>query len=335
MADAAVMRERARQVAEDVLLPAALAVDRADRVPAGHLDLLAAQGFYGVAAPVEAGGLGVADLGTAAAIIETLASGCLATAFVYLQHHGPLIATAFSDRPGITQRFLGPLSRGERRAGIALSGLRPGAAGLRVRELPDTYELDGEVTWVTGWDMIDTLHVAVRGADNVIRYLLADAVTGPTLRAEPLELVAAAASRTVHLRFDRHPVPADRLTGLVDYDEWLAGDAGGSVLNGFLALGVAARCAALLGPGPLDDELAACRAALLGADAAGTPAARAAASELALRAATILLVRTGARAVLRAEHAQRLLREAAFLQVFGSRPAIRSQLLARYGATDR
>jgi len=332
MADATAMRERARQIAGDVLLPAALAVDRADRVPSAHLDLLAAEGFYGVAAPVEDGGLGLDDFASAAAIIETLASGCLATTFVYLQHHGPVIAAALSREPGIRERFLGPLARGERRGGIALSGLRAGPAALHIREVPGGYQLDGETPWVTGWDLIDTVQVAARGEDNIIRYLLADAVAGPTLHPVPLELVAVNASRTVNLRFTRHVIPADRLTGTADYDEWKAGDAGGSALNGFLALGVAGRCCALLGPGPLDEEVQACRAALLLADAAGTPAARAAAAELALRAATILVVRTGGRSILRDNHAQRLLREAAFLQVFGTRPAIRSALLDRYRA---
>ncbi len=54
------------------------------------------------------------------------------------------------------------------------------------------------------------------------------------------------------------------------------------------------------------------------------------ASELAMRAAMTLLVSVGARAVLLHEHAQRLLREAAFLLVFGSRPAIHAALLRRF-----
>jgi hypothetical protein len=46
-----------------------------------------------------------------------------------------------------------------------------------------------------------------------------------------------------------------------------------------------------------------------------------------MRAATTLTVATGARAVLRDHHAQRLVREAMFLLVFGSRPPIKSALL--------
>ena len=59
------------------------------------------------------------------------------------------------------------------------------------------------------------------------------------------------------------------------------------------------------------------------------PTARAAASELALRAAATLVAAAGARSIIAGEHPQRLLREAAFLLVFGSRPGIRTELLDR------
>ena len=59
------------------------------------------------------------------------------------------------------------------------------------------------------------------------------------------------------------------------------------------------------------------------------PAARAAASELALRAATTLMIHTGSRSVLTDNPAQMLLREAGFLLVFGTRPLIRDALLTR------
>jgi hypothetical protein len=70
-------------------------------------------------------------------------------------------------------------------------------------------------------------------------------------------------------------------------------------------------------------------------DAASTealPDARAAACELALRAANALTVAHGSRAIVAGEHAQRLAREALFLAVFGSRPPIKASLLRRLGA---
>ena len=85
--------------------------------------------------------------------------------------------------------------------------------------------------------------------------------------------------------------------------------------------------------GELGAELDACRSALdaaIGsADPDAMPAARAASSELAVRAAAALAVSTGSAAALAGSHPERLTREALFLLVFGSRPKIKSSLLAR------
>ena len=95
------MAEAAAKIAEEMLFPAAAAVDRADRVPVGHLDLLADAGFYDRAGD---------DLPE---VVEILASGCLATTFVWIQHLSPLFTA-------------GAALRG-RRAGIAYAGLAPGS----------------------------------------------------------------------------------------------------------------------------------------------------------------------------------------------------------------
>jgi hypothetical protein len=92
---------------------------------------------------------------------------------------------------------------------------------------------------------------------------------------------------------------------------------------------VAARCCRLIGPGPLNAELDAARAALDTGTPETLPPARAAAAELALRAAATVTVTTGSRAVLAGAQGQRLVREATFLLVFGSRPTIRTDLLRR------
>ena len=57
------------------------------------------------------------------------------------------------------------------------------------------------------------------------------------------------------------------------------------------------------------------------------PAARAAAAELAFRAAGSLIAAAGSTAVLAGQHPQRLARESLFLLVFGSRPAIKASLV--------
>jgi alkylation response protein AidB-like acyl-CoA dehydrogenase len=71
------------------------------------------------------------------------------------------------------------------------------------------------------------------------------------------------------------------------------------------------------------------RSDLDAADPGELPAARAAAAELAWRATGSLVVAQGARSIVTDHHAQRLAREALFLLVFGSRPAIRDELAKR------
>ena len=130
-------------------------------------------------------------------------------------------------------------------------------------------------------------------------------------------------------------MPGERCAGQLPFDpaESLRPDR--LRINGSLALGLVLRCTRLLGPGPLDRELAACRDQLDAALALGPDAmaqARAAASELAVRAVAALAVRDGSRSVAVDQHVQRLAREAMFLLVFGTRPGIKSALLRQLGA---
>jgi alkylation response protein AidB-like acyl-CoA dehydrogenase len=319
--------ERARTIADDVLFPSALATDAAGLVPKAHLDLLAREGFYGIGGPVEAGGLDL-DLPTTCTVVETLASGCLTTTFVWLQHRNPVRAVAASSTPGLAEAWLAPLCRGERRAGIALAGNRPGPPLLTLAHTPTGLSMSGEAPWVSGWGRVDVLLVAARREERVVTALV-DATAGRTLDVEPLRLVGVNASGTVTLRFREHPIPEDRIVGEESHAAVLERDAASLRLNGSLALGVAARCGALMGPGPLDDELARCRARLDEATVETMPAARAHASELAMRSAAALIVSQGSRSILMDQHGQRLAREASFLLVFGSRPPIRTELLRR------
>ena len=342
------MQDQARRIAADVLFPAAMDTDAGDRVPAGHLDLLAAEGFYGMAGPAEAAA-GI-DAAAAGRIIEILAGGCLATTFVWLQHHRAVRAASAAGGP-LREEWLGPLCRGIRRCGIALGGGLPGPPLLRARPAAGGYRLDGISPWVTGWGLVDTFYVAARDErDNVVTaFVPATPVPpaepgppakpggpprpaepgGPTLSAELLRMVAVNASRTALIRFDGHFVPAGRVIATVPHRDWLARDAMHLRGNGSLALGVAGRCCELIGASPLDGELARRRAALDAASPAQMPAARAGASELAMRAAAALVTVQGSRAILAGQHAQRLAREALFLLVFGSRPAIKERLAGR------
>jgi alkylation response protein AidB-like acyl-CoA dehydrogenase len=314
--------DTARAIAQDVLSPSAAWVDAAEQVPAEHLDLLAGAGLYGLSRDLPQSQL--------CQVVEELASGCLATAFVWLQHLGGLWAAQASDRPGIRERWVGPLARGERRGGVAQGALRPGTPAVRATRVDGGYVFDGEAPWVTGWGMIDTLYTAARDERDTVIWALLDAEVGAGLQIEALDLVAVRASRTVLVRFTGYRVPDDRVIRTLNYQNWRRRDPAGLRLNGSLALGVAARCLSLLGPGPLHERLDQCRAALDAGTPETLPEARAAAAALAARAAAALTAAHGAAAVLRGSHAERLTREALFLLVFGSRPSIKAALARQF-----
>ena len=322
---ATVALQRARKIAEELLFPSAMYVDQAVRVPAGHLGALAEAGLYGLAGPARAGGL-EADPGTFCSVTEIMAGGCLATTFVWLQHHSTVRALTTSDNVALRDAWLEPLCQGAKRAGIALGGARPGPPLLRATAVPGGYVFDGSAPWVTGWDMIDVVHTLARDGSGDLVAALLPARISATLAARRLELVAVNASVTVELTFTGYFVPAGLVTGVVPHEEWLLRDAAGLRPNGSLALGVAGRCCQLIGPGPLDDELITCRSRLDAADAGTLPRARATAAEFAWRAAGSLVIAAGSRSIVAGEHPQRLAREAMFLLVFGSRPAIKAAL---------
>ena len=323
--DSAAVLRTAAELADNVLLPAAMDVERSGQIPASHLDALAAHGLYGLSGPPEAGGLGVGDA-TAARVIEILASGCLSTAFVWLQHHGAVRSVAASGNADVREKWLGALCRGERRAGLALAGAIPGPPMLRAEPVTGGYVYEGFSPWVTGWGLIDTLHTAGRDPDGNVIWGLIETTADSTLSVEPLDMVAVMASRTVRADFHGCFVPAERITIAIPLEQWQEVDAASLRSNGSLSLGLVARCCALIGPSPLDDQLVTARADLDAGTAQTMPAARAAASELAVRAAAALVVAAGSRSVLTDSNAQRLAREAVFLLVFGSRPSIKENL---------
>lgn len=316
----------AEGVAEDVLFPAALRTDRAELLPVANLDALADAGLYGLFGPVELGGLD-ADLVTAGAVVERIASGCLTTALVWLQHHG-LVGNLLVGPDELRRSLLRPLCSGARRSGIVFTGLLPGPSQLHASHSPGGgWVIDGHAPWVSGWGRIDALQVAARGPDDTVVTVVLDELDGPELSARRHDLAALDASGTVALSFDRLHVPPERLLHVVPHDPGAV--SGRSLrLNGSLALGVARRCCDLIGPGPLDDRLVEVRERLDRAGDHDMADARADASAFAARVATALLVHAGSRGIERDQHAQRLARESMFLLVFGSRPAIRQALLA-------
>lgn len=325
---------KAHELADDLLFPAAAEVDLKGEVPSSHFDALAAEGFYGLAAPPEAGGPGV-GLPEITQILEALAGGCLSTMFTWVQHHGLVAGLVGSDREDLRERYLPALVSGELKAGAAFAAVIPTPPRLRAERVDGGYFLDGEAPFVSGWGIIDLLQVCARDGDTVVGAII-EPVAGTELTVEPLGLVAAQGTATVHLGFTRYFLPDDRVYLRVPHADFLAGNAFISRLNGCAPLGLAARAARLLDELGKPEAAAGIRAEIDAvrirldaglADPPSLPAARAAGAELAFRAAGTLVAATGSTSVLAGRHPQRLVREATFLLVAASRPEIKAGLL--------
>jgi alkylation response protein AidB-like acyl-CoA dehydrogenase len=323
------LRRRLESVSS-LLWADASAVDRADTLPPGHLEAFSAAGLYGIFAPADEGGLGL-GFPEMCAVVEELASACAATTFVWVQHFrflGSMLDVATGA--ALRARWRAPAITGAIKGGVALTGLMPGPARLVAEPSGDGWALHGEAPWVSGWDIVDVLVVVARAPGDAVVSMVLDARAQPGLTVAPARLSAINASRTVRLEFSDLVVSGDRMLGQEAYP--LATSQPERLrLNGSFALGVAKRCCLLIGPSPLDEELRARRAELDDATGVTVAGARAAACELAVRAAHFLAVSRGSQSALVGDVAERLSREAALLLVFASRPAIKSALLQRLG----
>jgi alkylation response protein AidB-like acyl-CoA dehydrogenase len=329
--------QKALKIADEVLLPAAGDVDRTGKIPDSHFRRLAEDGLYGVIAPVEFGGPGV-EFADFLQIVETLAGACLTTAFTWLQHHGVVMGLAMTPNAALREKYLGAAASGELRGGGAFSGVVPTPPRVRAVRSGDGWSLTGDVTFVSGWGIVDVLHVSAfdeESGDVVSGLIDARAGNGIT-EVHPLDLVAAQASNTVRLVFDGLHLADEMVTTRANREAYLAGLAIGLRVDSSLALGLIHRAAAGLDSAGQQDLADSFRAQVTNlrtrfdaalADPAALPALRAECSALAVRACSAYVVGAGGRALLRDHDAQRLARESLFTLVVASRPEVKAALL--------
>jgi alkylation response protein AidB-like acyl-CoA dehydrogenase len=337
------MLQKASKIADEVLLPAAADVDRTGRIPDSHFRRLAEDGCYGLIAPTEFGGPGV-EFPEFLQIIETLASACLTTTFTWLQHHGVVMGLAMTPNTALREEYLARAISGDLRGGGAFSGVIPVPPRVTARRCADGWLLKGDVMFVSGWNIVDVLHVSAVDEDSgdVVNGLIEARPGAGIADVQPLDLVAAQASNTVRLVFSDLLLADEMVTTRSNREEFLAGLAIGLRVDSSLALGLIQRALVGMDAAGQPDvaerfraEAAALRTrfdAALG-DLPSLPALRAACSELALRACAALVVAVGGRGLLRESEAQRLAREALFTLVVASRPQVKSSLLELMGPT--
>ena len=318
----------AQSVADDVLFPRAQDVDRGACALDDGLRTLGEAGLFGITGPVSHGG---SDLGASEArrVIAAVGSGCGATFFVWVQHHGVVRTLRSAPNTALVDEFLAPMCSGDVIAGVAFAHLRrPGPAVIRARPTGDGgWQLDGHAPWATSWGIADWFCVAAASDDGQIVWVKVPGSAAPGFTATPLALSVFAHTGTVAFDFADYRVAPSDVISVGDLESWRRIDRRQAAIGQPAVLGVAARAIGLLRERRdaestdaaerldvdlavrwrRDDELVAA-----GGSVDEMSEHRAACLDLAQRSTTALLASVGGAGMDLAHPAQRLAREATF-----------------------
>ena len=352
--DTAGLLALAENLGRTVLAPNALASDEGREPPRADFAALAAAGFLGLSIAPASGGLG-ADSVAILQVYEALARYSAVTPFLLNQHVGVCGAIA-AGNPALAARTLPLLARGELIAAVGASQLRrAGTPMLRAARVEGGYTLQGTVPWASGLGlMTHVLLGAVADDDRALFFWLPFApATG--MRFGPLQdLAVMRATCTVSVICEELFVPDASLVGDDRTGYWRV-QHGGALTNPVsYLLGIGAACldglraaSARTGtlPAPEQVETLACalaeeREGYYGLQRRGGRgavdqevldallAARVRITDLVLRLATLAIAAEGGTAHLRANAAQRHLREASFFLTATVNRSTREALLA-------
>lgn len=153
-----VILELARQITDEVIAPAAAAVDAERRFPQESMEALGKAGLLGLLVPKELGGLG-GNLSNLSAITEIVAAACGSTAMCYLMHNCAAAVVAAKATPDQQERYLRPIARGEKLGTLAFSETGTGAHfyAPEIKAEPEAgqFVLNGKKSFVTNGDKAD------------------------------------------------------------------------------------------------------------------------------------------------------------------------------------
>ena len=324
--------ERAQWIAETVFLPNASEVDTRGQIPPSHFRVLADEGFYGIAAPDAR-----LDFDSIISVIESLAGGCLATTFMWMQHHLTVVDLANTANESLRSQYLADSIAGTQISGNTSAGALADPPRLRASRADGGWIFDGDAPFVSGWGIIDLLQIIGNAGDSLVNAL----VDAKNLDASRYQLVSLHATATVRLRFNKLFVPDCRIISEAPAEQLQERAHLASRLSGALPIGLTMRCARILESHGRTDTAATINAqvvdvrAMLDAALADPQAmctARAAAANLAYHAAgAVFVAEAGAALISGVSHGQRLVREALFTLATSSRAPMKDALLELLG----
>ncbi len=226
----------------DQLTATAEEADRSSAWPERSWRVIQETGTLGRSIPTEYGGLGLGPIELLQGM-EEIASCCLTTAFILSQREAA-VRNLLKAPAHLKERYLPGLARGELFLTVGLSQLTTsrqhhGPALRATKLLSGSYQLNGEIPWVTGADQADAVVVGATlpDATQILFVVPGEKLFG--MIEPPLALAALAGSRTSLIHCNNVLVEADCL--LAGPAENVLGKAGGGGLDtSCLAIGLAA-----------------------------------------------------------------------------------------------
>jgi alkylation response protein AidB-like acyl-CoA dehydrogenase len=312
-------------------------------VPRSSIDALAQAGLLGC--PLE-------PAAVQRELAERIAMACATTWFCWTQHQTPMLT--LSGAPDslavaeLRQRWLAGLESGELLGAVAFAHVRrPGPPNPVAERAENGWLINGTLDWVTSWDIADVVLVMVRGsgadADSLISFYLPagrSVAAGETLPAgvqvgELLKLLSMSGTHTRPVTFENVFIPDALVVSVQPWSDWQRSDLRKTAQPNPAAFGIIRGAISELheiGTSRSDEviiELAEQmrveaselrRSAYLAIDDANSATEdlqvlRARSLELAVRAATAVVIARSGSAMITGCSAERRLRESMFLQV--------------------
>jgi alkylation response protein AidB-like acyl-CoA dehydrogenase len=329
--------------------PQAGAIDQDLATLRGALSEMARRGLLGMRIPRDLGGLGFEPV-EFRRVQEASARASGALAFLESQHQSASALLSKSGNRELRTHLLPRMADGRATSAIAFSHLRrSGAPALAATPSATGWRLTGRLPWVTGWGLFTHCTTAATLPDGRILFAIHPLAASPELRpTAPLALAAMGVTQTVALDVHDLIIPE---TDVLDVHEasWIQeNDRIAVALQSPLALGCAqagidvlrgesrkkSHRGAAAAADRLESDLADIRAEAYRAmeeksDLERGLRARAAAIELAVRAAHAAVIASAGAGNLMSHDAQRVYREALAFSVLALTPPLQEAVLAR------
>lgn len=145
---------------------------------------------------------------------EEIARASGALAFLTTQHQSAVSMIANGGNPDLAAEYLPQMADGQKLVGIGFSQLRRGGPPImRAEQVEGGYRLDGQVPWITGWDIFPEFLIGASMPDGraVFGVVPLVDVEGQIKVSPPMRLAAMETANTVSAEFTGYVMPDNRV----------------------------------------------------------------------------------------------------------------------------